>query len=312
MTDLSIIIVTFNTRELLRNCLLSIRNTVREISREVIVVDNGSLDATATMVMSEFPEAILIANPENRGFAAANNQAIKTMRGRYALLLNSDTVLTEGAASELFHFMEEHDKAGMACGQLLNADGTKQNSIANFPTILSLMTNTTLLEYLFPAKYPSKRYFHENPIEVDSGIGACLIVRKESINKVGMLDERYFFFFEETDWAMRMKKAGWKIYFVPAARIFHLQGASIGYGFSSRAAFYRARYQYFKKWDRFSKYVLLVLVVFLRLVVNWIFALTATALTLGLNKKISKRFRLYSQLLLWHLSGFSDGANSEK
>ena len=100
----------------------------------------------------------------------------------------------------------------MACGQLLNADGSKQNSIAAFPTLISLLVNVPLLEILFPARYPSKRQEYRRPIEVDSGMGACLIVRKSAIDGVGGFDERYFFFFEETDWARTMREAGWKIY----------------------------------------------------------------------------------------------------
>ena len=199
-----------------------------DLSYEVIVVDNGSQDGSTDMLRSTFPHVRLIENSRNLGFAAANNKGFRVMSGRYALLLNTDTILQENAVRELFSFMEACLEAAMACGQLLNADGTKQNSVACFPTLLTLMTNTPLLEYLLPLKYPSKRYHYESPIEVDSGIGACLLVRKKAIDEVGELDERYFFFFEETDWAYAMRKAGWKIFHVPTAFIYHLQGQSIG------------------------------------------------------------------------------------
>ena len=162
------------------------------------------------MVRQDFPRVRLIANSENRGFGAANNQALHCMQGRYALLLNSDTVLTEKAVYELFSFMEAHPGAAMACGQLLNRDGSKQHSFANFPNLVTLMTNAPLLEALFPRRYPSKRYRYKVPIEVDSGIGACLMVRKAAMDQVGLFDERYFFFFEETDWAYAMHQAGWE------------------------------------------------------------------------------------------------------
>ena len=146
------------------------------------------------------------------GFAAANNQALTKMNGRYAVLLNTDTVLVENSALILFNFMESNPDCAMACGQLLNANGSKQNSIAKFPNLFNLMSSMPLLEYLLPDYYPSKRYDIEEPIEIDSAIGACLIVRKKTIENVGVLDERYFFFFEETDWALQMRKAGWKIF----------------------------------------------------------------------------------------------------
>jgi hypothetical protein len=242
----------------------------------------------------------VIQNAENRGFGAANNQAMRVMAGRYALLLNSDTVLTENAVYELFSFMENHPDAAMACGQLLNADGSKQNSIASFPSFLTLITNVPLLEYLFPRRYPSKRYHYDEPIEIDSAIGACLLVRKKAIDEVGMFDERYFFFFEETDWAYRMKKASWKIYHVPTAFIYHLQGQSIGRDVRSRIEFYRSRYQFFRKWNNHLYYVVVSAVIVIRLFINWLFTSVATIVTLGMQKEIRAKWIVYSQLLLWH------------
>ncbi|MCX5854847.1 MAG: glycosyltransferase family 2 protein, partial [Deltaproteobacteria bacterium] len=186
--DISIIIVNWNTRDLLHACLESINKTISGISYEIIVVDNASQDSSVAMMQEKYPHVKVIQNTENRGFGAANNQAMRVMAGRYALLLNSDTVLTENAVYELFSFMENHPNAAMACGQLLNADGSKQNSIANFPTVLTLLTNTPLLECLLPKRYPSKRYHYRESIEIDSGIGACLLVRKKAIDEVGMFD----------------------------------------------------------------------------------------------------------------------------
>jgi GT2 family glycosyltransferase len=133
--DLSVIIVNWNTEGLLRDCLRSVYETIEGLAFEVIVVDNASGDGSVAMLKVEFPQVRRIENYENRGFAAANNQAFRAMAGRYALLLNSDAVLTEGAVRELFVFMEDHPEAVMACGQLLNADGSKQTSVARFPTI---------------------------------------------------------------------------------------------------------------------------------------------------------------------------------
>ena len=299
--DISIIIVNRNTRDLLQNCLQSISKTVHNISYEIIVVDNASQDGSDTMLKEKYPQVKVIQNTENRGFGAANNQAMRIMNGRYALLLNSDTVLTENAVHELYAFMENHPEAAMSCGQLLNADGSKQNSIASFPTFITLLTNMPMLEYLFPKRYPSKRYNYEKPIEVDSGIGACLLVRKKAIDDVGMFDERYFFFFEETDWAYQMKSAGWKIFYVPTAFVYHLQGQSIGSDIRSRIEFYRSRYQFFRKWKGRPYYILVCIVIIIRLSVNWLLTAIANGVSLGMNRQLRNKFLIYSGLILWHL-----------
>jgi GT2 family glycosyltransferase len=301
--DLSVVIVNWNTAGLLRDCLKSVFSMIEGIAFEVIVVDNASSDGSVAMLKVEFPQVRRVENYENRGFAAANNQAFRIMTGRYALLLNSDTVLTEGAVHELYAFMEKHPEAVMACGQLLNADGSKQNSIAAFPTLLSLLVNVPLLEILFPARYPSKRQDYPHPIEVDSGIGAFLIVRKSAIDGVGGLDERYFFFFEETDWARTMKEAGWKIYHVPTARIYHLQGKSVGAGIRSRIHFYRSRYLYFVKWESAAWSALAAVIIVLRLIVNWVLTGAGVVLSLGLHRGLREKWKIYSQLIGWHLRG---------
>ena len=301
--DVSIIIVNWNTRELLRNCIDSIRKTVQGPSFEIIVVDNASADDSAAMLRENFPEVVVIENRENRGFGAANNQVMHIMNGRYALLLNSDTVLCEHAVERLFFFMEGHPDAAMACGQLLNADGSRQNSIAAFPSLLTLLMNTSLLEYCFPARFPSKRYNCEAPREVDSCIGACLMVRKKAIDAVGMFDERYFFFFEETDWALQMKKAGWEIWQVPDAEVYHLQGQSIGRNVRSREEFYRSRYQFFRKWKSRPFYLFYRAVVIGRLLVNLFLTALGSLVTLGLSRGLRDKLFVYGKLMDMHLKG---------
>jgi GT2 family glycosyltransferase len=164
------------------------------------------------------------------------------------------------------------------------------------------------LEFLFPKRYPSKRYEYSGPIEIDSGIGACLMVRKEAIGQAGMLDERYFFFLEETDWALKMKKAGWKIFHVPGAFIYHLQGRSIGQSIKSRILFYRSRYIYFRKWGSDLYYLIACLIIILRLFINWSFTLIANILTMGMLETLREKLTLYSKLLLWHIQGCPEQA----
>lgn len=300
--DISFIIVNWNTKDLLLECLASIYQTVNEIAFEIWVVDNGSSDGSVGAVKDKYPSIKIIENRINLGFAAANNLALERMGGQYALLLNTDTVLSADAVSELHRFMEVNPEAAIACGQLLNLDGSKQNSIANFPSLLSLVSNETLLRLLLPRRFPSKRREYRTPIEIDSCIGACMLIRKKAIDQTGFLDDRYFFFLEETDWAYRMKKVGWKIYFVPAAKIFHAQGKSVRIRADARIMFYRSRYAFFKKWHQGS-YPLVCLVIFSRLLINTLLSLLGVALTLGLKRGLNRKSIVYVQLIVWHMKG---------
>ncbi|MCF8128358.1 MAG: glycosyltransferase [Deltaproteobacteria bacterium] len=300
--DISFVIVNWNTRELLLRCLDSIYKTAANMNFEVWLVDNASADGSVNAVRKAYPEVHIIENSKNLGFAAANNLAFTRMLGRYAVLINTDARLQNGAVRSLFDFMENTPESAMACGQLFNEDGTKQNSIAPFPSLLSLMTNETLLRLLFPQKYPSKRKHYTRPMAVDSCIGACMMVRKRAMDRVGFLDERYFFFLEETDWAYRMKQAGWKIYFVPQAEIIHAQGKTVGSGVSARILFYRSRYQFFLKWHK-KAYPLVRLFVFSRLLVNILLNLWAVGFTLGLNGRLKKKLMVYTELTRWHMKG---------
>lgn len=299
--DVSIVIVNWNTKDLLRNCLKSIYQTVKNISYEIIIVDNASSDGSRDMLTREFPEVLLINNNENKGFGAANNQAFAVMRGKYALLLNTDAVLTDYAVYRLWHFTESNPSAAIVCGQLLNADGSKQNSIASFPSLLTLAINTSLLEYLFPKYFPSKRYEHKKPIEVDSAIGACMLIRRKALEEVGFFDERYFFFFEETDLAYAIHRADWKTYYVPDALIYHLQGQSIGHHLKSRIEFYRSRYKFFRKWHGLFYYTIAGGIILLRLLIDWAANSLMTVVTLGLVGKLRQKAVVYSQLIYWHL-----------
>ena len=300
--DISIVIVNWNTRALLLDCLASVYAMAGDLRFEVFVVDNASSDGSVSAVQAQYPQVTIIQNEKNLGFAAANNKALRIMQGKYALLLNTDTVLTEGAIAKLFAYLENHGEAGMACGQLLNADGSKQNSIANFPGLLGLLCNETVLRLLWPRRFPSKRQEYRAPIEVESCIGACLMVRKAAMDTVGLLDERYFFFMEETDWALAMHRGGWKSIFVPDAHIYHLQGQSAGHNVRARIMFYRARYLYLRKWfPHLWPFHGLLLVT--RLLINVLLNGLGLIMTLGLHGGIRGRLALYLQLLSWHVRG---------
>jgi len=203
MIDLSIIIVNFNGAGLLENCLSSIYKNTRKISFEIIFIDNNSSDHSVEIAEKRFSGIKIIRNKENRGFSRANNQGLEICQGRYALLLNTDTVVKEGAFDLMVEFMDANPKVG-ACGpRVLNADGTPQRQGGFFSR---------------------KFWLSKIPVRVDFVIGACLMVRREAIEKVGNLDENLFFSNDDLDWCLRIRKAGWQLYFLPQAEVIHHGG----------------------------------------------------------------------------------------
>ncbi len=229
--DVSVIIVSWNTIGILRDCLKSVYEQTADIDFETIVIDNSSADNSAAMVKAEFPQVILIENHDNRGFASANNQGMKIAKGRYMLLLNSDTVVLDGAIQKTIAFAEQHPAAAVVGCRVLNPDRTLQPSCFMFPSLLNLFLATSYLYKIFP----KSRFFgrermtwwnREEIRQVDVVTGCFMLVRRAAIEKVGMMNEEYFMYAEETDWCWRFKKAGWHNLFYPDAQIIHLGGQS--------------------------------------------------------------------------------------
>ena len=243
---LTVVIINWNTREDLLVCLDSVEFVTKGFTVETIVVDNGSQDGSQDIVKKCYPWVSLIENKKNFGFAKAANDALRQMKGRYALLLNPDTQVKHGAIEPLVSFMDTHIEAGVVGVQLLNSDGSRQNSIANFPSLATELLNKSLLRWLFPKKFPGKERTYSEPVEVNSVIGACLMVRRDALGQVGLLDEGYFLFLEETDWCYRMKKAGWKVYHIPQVEVYHFQGRSAERDKKrAKIEYYRSRYHFF-------------------------------------------------------------------
>jgi hypothetical protein len=290
---LSFILVNWNTKGDIVAALRSIEGTVHDYRHEIIVVDNGSADGSPDVIRKAFPRVRLIRNERNLGFARAVNQALAQAAGRYSVLLNSDARLMEGAIKTLAAFMEENPDVGIAGGQLINEDGSRQNSIAPFPSLATELLNKRLLRLFFPRRYPGKERDYPRPLDVDSLVGACIIIRRQAMEEVGNLDEGYFFFMEETDWCLRMKKAGWRISFVPGAQIQHLQGASASLAKAEvRIEYYRSRYRFFTKWYGRGKTGILKKGLMLRLVGE-----VAANSLMPWKRRYLTRWRL----LLWHL-----------
>ena len=284
------------------DCLNSIYKTVKDIDAEIYVVDNNSTDGSQAEVKTRFPEVKLIENETNTGFAHANNQALSIMQGRFAVLLNSDAVLKENAIKKLLAFMTGTPSAGIAGVQLLNKDGSRQNSIDNFPSTETEIFNKSILRIFFPGKYPSKNRIYENPIEVDSVIGACMMVRKEAMDEVGVLDEDYFIFLEETDWCFRMYKKGWKVYHVPDAEVFHLSGHSKKKTpWRSQIEYYISLYTFFRKNRTLASYLTLRILKPCKIFINLILNILGNLITLFQKEGLRNRLLKYYKLFVWHL-----------
>ncbi|MBM3209215.1 glycosyltransferase family 2 protein [Candidatus Shapirobacteria bacterium] len=232
---LSVIILSYNTKDLLRNCLESISAKTCGLEHEVIVVDNGSTDGSREYLKrcrpacrqgrdAEMQRLKVIFNKTNLGFAKGNNVGIMGAKGDYILLLNSDTLIVDGALSKLVNFMETHAEVAVVGPRLLNKDGSFQASVGRFPSL------PVVFWMLFKEHFGGSEYVRRSPAEggeVDWVMGAALMARHEVFKKVGFLDEKIFMYMEEVEWCYRAKKAGFKIYFYPDAQIIHLwQGSS--------------------------------------------------------------------------------------
>ncbi len=227
--DVSVIIVAWNVRNFLQNCLESIYKETEGVEFEVIYVDNASEDKSVEMVREHFPEANIIQNTQNKGFVVANNQGIEAAKGRYVLLLNSDTVILDNAIAKTIEFADTHPEAAVVGCKLLNPDKTLQPTCFMFPSILNMLLSTSYLYKLFrKSKFFGRErmtwWDRSDTREVDVATGCYMLVRREAIDQVGVMDERFFIYADETDWCYRFKKNGWKIMFTPEIQIIHYGG----------------------------------------------------------------------------------------
>jgi len=245
MVSLSVVILSWNVRDLLLQCLRTIPVAVGSLPTETIVVDNASSDGSSDMVQREFPGVRLITNANNVGFTRANNQGIAASGGRYVLLLNSDTRLPPGALASLVQFMEQHSTVG-ACGpRLVQADGRAQAFVfGGDPTLLYLLRRGL---YRLLWRKPLHDWRTNQIQEADWVSGACLLARREAIDQVGLLDENIFMYFEDNDWCLRFRKAGWKVYYNPKVEIVHLGGQSLAQNPEAQTAYYRSLDYFYRK-----------------------------------------------------------------
>jgi N-acetylglucosaminyl-diphospho-decaprenol L-rhamnosyltransferase len=303
-TALSVVVVSWNTRELLERCLHSL---IEEIDRsglvntETIVVDNCSTDGSVDMVRGRFPSILLIENTENRGFALANNQAIRKSRGRFILLLNSDTELHPGALASMIEFLESSPNTAGCGPMLLNPDGSLQESCQPMLTPWREFWRLSFLDRIWPrATYCLSRWDHGHAHEVEVLKGACLLLRRQALDTVGLLDTRYFMYTEEADLCYRLQQAGWVLHWVPAARVMHHSGASTRQVEASMyVQLYRSKLQFFRKAGGKRQARLFRLLVACAYLPRLLLAGAAAPF----SKSLAQRARIFRQLLaeLWSM-----------
>ena len=265
MVDLSVVIVSWNVCDLLRRCLASVLGASQpadddlapmsdsEPSIEIIVVDNASTDGSPEMVRAEFPQVRLIANPDNRGFTAGNNQGLVESTGRFLLLLNPDTEIVGAALSTMMAYMDAHPEVGALGPRLCYPDGSLQPSRRRFPTLATALVESTVVQEWWRDNPLLRRYYMaDTPDEaiqpVDWVVGACLLVRREVYDQVGGLDEGFFMYSEEMDWCKRIQDAGWKVVYLPTARVIHHEGKSSEQVVPARHIhFQSSKVRYFRK-----------------------------------------------------------------
>lgn len=251
--DVSIIVTNYNTRDLLRACFASMEGRLGRPWLEVILVDNASADGSAEMTREEFPDVRVFVQERNEGFAHANNRGIRASRGRHVLILNSDTEIVDDALERMRDHMEAHPDIGALGARLLNTDGTVQLSCRSFPSYRTVLFHRySLMTRLFPRNRYSAEYLmtdtnHDETMDVDWVSGACMMVRRETMDAVGLLDEGFFMYAEDVDWCYRMKQAGWRVCYLPQAEVRHHIGRS------TRNVPYRMTYERHRSMWRFYR-----------------------------------------------------------
>jgi N-acetylglucosaminyl-diphospho-decaprenol L-rhamnosyltransferase len=222
VATVSVVVVTYDALPWLERCLESVRGY------ETVVVDHGSTDGTLELMRERFPEVRLVEQP-NRGLAAGWNRGMQEVSGSYFLILNADAWMDEGAIERLAAFLDDHPRAAIVGPRLRNPNGTLQRSVRGFPTLWRLATEYVFLRKLAPRSRVVNAFYaggfdHDETREAEFVMGACMLVRREAVERVGPLDEAYFMFSEETDWCYRFRQADWKVYFFPGAEATHVGG----------------------------------------------------------------------------------------
>ena len=306
--DVSVILLTRNTCRQTREAIESVLASSGSISNEIHLIDNGSTDETPRVLPTAFPVIHYRRMERNVGFARGVNMAAREAKGEFFLLLNSDARLAPDALRLAMEWMRAIPGCGVAGAQLFHADGRKQNSIANFPSLATELLNKFLLRTLWPKRFPGKEQEYREPVEVESVIGAFFLVRREVWEKLGGMDERFFFFLEETDFCLRARQAGFATMHLPQVRVWHGQGHTAKQDLpAARIEYWRSRYAYFAKHRSVAARLVLRCGLLLRLIVDSAASGLVTAVTLGQSRRWREKFAVHRALLFWHLQGCPAG-----
>jgi len=304
---LSIIIITKDTKDLLKNLLDSINKdySLKELPTEIIILDNNSCDGTEEMVKVFFSGIIYIKNEKNLGFAASANKGFFISKGDYVLFLNSDTLVLPDEIVKMVNFMEADKSVGVCAPQLVYEDMGLQRSFAYVPNLMFEVIPKSFLEFILPKRYKGKRSRFETPQDVESLIGAAFMVRRKVFEDLGGFDERFFFFLEETDLCVRARKRGFRVVFFPEAKIVHLQGKTISKTWiKGRMEYNISLYKFIKKHHSLFYFYIFVIIRFIKSFI--IIVLLAVFPLLLTNRRIRRSLRYYSSLFTWHLKGCQD------
>lgn len=247
MTDLSIALVNWNNRDYLEQCLEFIEAAQLPYSYEIVVADNGSTDGSQQMLVERFPYVKIVQNEGNVGVARGNNQCIQNSSGRYIYILNNDTVVYRESIEAMVRFLDEHPEAGAVGGNLLNPDGTFQSGFFSFPTLLEEFLIVSHISIRLNPYFPSYNGTYPTLREVDWISSASIVVRRSAIEGIGLIDEDYFIYSDETDWQYRLWKAGWKVYYLPRVTTVHYGGGSFQPGGKRYTLVYRGRMLFARK-----------------------------------------------------------------
>ena len=307
--DVSVVIVNWNTAKLLQDCIESIIDQTQPDTYEIIVVDNGSTDGSAEMIKRCFPEVVLTENTVNVGFAKANNQGFARCRGRYILLLNSDTIILDRAIQKTIQYAESDSQIGVVGCKLLYRDGSFQNSCFRFPGIPGTIINAIGLSRILPSlnwdRYGKADRYWKKPVPVDCVMGSFLLIRRDLLERIGHLDEVFFMYAEETDLCCRVRRQGKKVMYYPGASIIHYsRGSQKSWEDHVWAchAITRGTLRFMTKWKPARAYVvnLILLVCLLPRILVWGIRDLAQCIT---TKSFSRKYIKKAGLLSWHCMG---------
>lgn len=301
---LAVILVNWNTKDLLDRCLGGLEASSGDSRAQIVVIDNASTDGSAEFIRRRHPRIRLIANGENEGFARAVNRGLAATTQDLVLVLNPDAMPTPGAIRSMIELMRSDPTIGIVGPRLIGAGDRPQISVANHPSLATELLHKPMLSRLLPGRFYSRHYQPDSPVQVETVIGACMLLNRAMLREIGDFDESYFLFLEETDLCLRARRAGWKVVFHPKVRVLHHQGASATQAeIRARVEYARSLAVYFAKHHSPMSGRLLAAGLWIRKIINALYFGLLSPFSSGARRK----FKAQLSLLGWHLLGQPEG-----